>query len=70
MSYETLMNDIKKLSPDEYNFVVRIVENLPKTKTLVINTDIVNKTNLSENRRRFLETAGKIDIDEDHRLIK
>lgn len=64
MSYETLMNDIKKLSPDEYNFVVRIVENLLKKTSPLINNDIIDRTNLSESRRRFLKTAGKIDIDE------
>lgn len=65
MSYETLMNDIMKLSKDQYEFVVKIVENLPKEDSEKVNETIAKKTKLSDKRRNFLKTAGKINIDEE-----
>lgn len=65
MSYEALMDDIKKLPQDQLEFVVKIVESLPKETSVSVNEEIVKKTDLSSKRRKFLETAGKIDIDED-----
>lgn len=65
MSYEALMDDIKKLSQEQFEFVFEIVENLPKKKNFTVNEKVADKTKLSAKRRKFLETAGNIDIDEE-----
>lgn len=60
-----LARKIERLPRDQYEFIVNIIMNLPEEKNIEFDEELMDKTGLSEDRREFLKSAGKIKIDKE-----